>query len=236
MAKVFREHWKTLDGVFSNSTLNALKKLSSKYCFSYLKSIVSDGKESRVFQGVRDNELVAIKIYLVETCNFNKMRSYLQPDPRFWNLPKTKRGLVFKWVEREYRNLLKAWQAGVSVPKPLCFQSNVLVMSFIGDEQVPAPLLKHVKLSKLKAKTFFKSLKQELLKLYNAGMVHGDLSEYNILVWNHKPVLIDLSHATIVKNPAFKELWLRDLNNINNYFSKFSLRINIEELESESKT
>lgn len=235
---MIKEQWKVVDGVFSLSTVNALKKLAAKHCFSYLKSMISEGKESRVFSALRDGFKAAVKLYLIETCNFNSMRSYLTLDPRFWRLPSNKRGLVFRWVEREFRNLLRAWEFHVSVPKPICFYQNVLVMDFIRHNQsvnIQAPLLKDVMLSKTVAKRFFRLLRQELIKLLKAGLVHGDLSEYNIMVFDNKPVLIDLSHATIAKNPEFKDLWIRDLEKINNYFLKFGLSLNFDELSEASK-
>ena len=83
-----------------------------------------------------------VKIYRLETCDFNRMYDYIKDDQRYLKIKKGKRNIVFTWVQREYRNLLKARQANVSVPTPLTFLKNVLVLEFIGDDAIIAPKVK----------------------------------------------------------------------------------------------
>ena len=67
-------------------------------------------------------------------------------------------------------------------------------------------------------------------KMYNIGLVHGDLSSFNILNFNEKPVLIDFSQATLVKTPNSEELLERDVNNIVKFFKKLGVKAEIAEI------
>ena len=100
-----------------------------------------------------------------------------------FKLQNYKRKVIFSWVQREFRNLLRAREYDVKCPKPIDFKNNVLIMEMVGE---PAPKLKDLPPNSPKA--FLKLLIQELRKLTKAGLAHGDLSEYNILNENEKPV------------------------------------------------
>ncbi len=138
-----REDQKTWGDVFDHFTQRTLFRLISQGHFEGLESPISVGKESNVFSALKkDGTRVMVKIYRLETCDFNRMFDYIKDDPRFDRIKKGKRNIVFTWVQREFRNLIKAREANLSVPTPLTFFNNVLVLEFIGDNAIIAPKLK----------------------------------------------------------------------------------------------
>ena len=228
MPRLHKEKFKTLHNVFDEFTNRTLFKLISQGHFIGLESPISVGKESNIFSAYKGDERVVIKIYRLEACDFGKMYDYIKYDPRYVHLKKKRREVIFTWAQREYRNLFKAREAGVRVPKPLAFKGNVLVMEFIGNLD-PAPKLKDL-IPKNK-KDFFNKIIDSVRKLYKAGYVHSDLSEFNVLNYNEKPVMIDFSQCTPLKNPSAKEYLDRDINNICRFFKKHGLKVDIEKVK-----
>jgi len=224
MAKKSKEKFKIYKNVFDEFTLHTLFKLSGQGHFDELVSPVKIGKESNVFLASDyDKDYVIVKIYRLQSCNFNKMWSYIKSDPRFANIKNQRRLVIFKWVQREYRNLLIARQ-GINVPTPIAFLNNVLVMESIGNN-IPAPQLKDA-LPK-KPKEFAKKVLKFILKLKELGIVHADLSEFNILNYNENPYFIDFSQATCVKDPNAEEYYNRDFRNISKFFKKLNVKMEI---------
>ncbi len=228
MAKITREKFKTFENVFDQFTIRNIFKLVSQNHFEEdTMSPVSIGKEANIFSAITKNNgrKIIIKIHRLETSDFTKMYFYIKDDPRFSHLKRKRREIIFAWAQREYRNLLAAREAQVRVPLPITFLKNIIVMEFIGDEQA-APKLKD-KTPKNPEK-FFKEIVASLRKFYKKGYVHGDLSKFNILNDNEKPVIIDFSHATQAKNPHFEGLLERDVKNTADYFRKLGMKINDE--------
>ena len=225
-----KEKFKTYARVFDQFTIRNLFKLSSQGHFDELKSPLFMGKESLVFSALKkDGSHVLVKIHRLETANFKRLYEYIRYDKRFKGLSGHHRKVIFAWAQREYRNLLKAREAGVTVPTPYTFMHNILVMEFIGDDGDPAPT---VKIQKPKdPKEFFIKVLSDLRKLYKAGLVHGDLSEYNILNWKENPVFIDLSHTTTIDSSNAQRLLERDLTNVARYFNKLGVKTTIEEIK-----
>lgn len=218
-----KEKWKTYGNVFDGYTLRNLFKLSSQNHFSELKSPIFVGKESNVFSALtKDNSLVIVKIYRLENCDFNKMYDYIKYDPRYANLKKQRRKVIFSWTQREYRNLLKARSANVKVPMPIAFIDNILVLEFIGLGS-PAPRLKDSVPNNLEE--FSKKVFLYMKRLYSIGMTHGDLSEYNILNFNDSPVFIDFSQSTTKDSPIASDLLVRDVKNMVRFFNKNGLSL-----------
>jgi len=185
--------------------------------------MLEEGKEAVVLSGITEQkEWVAIKVYRVEACDFKKMWKYLVEDPRFTGLTKRTRTVVNIWCQREFKNMKIAQGAGVNCPKPLAYQDNVLIMSFIGDNGILAPRL--IDIMPDDPEELYKMVLENLKKLVNAGLIHGDLSAYNILLWE-EPYFIDFSHGTTLKNQIALELLKRDIKNINSYFSKLNIAL-----------
>ena len=237
MAKITREKFKTYGNVFDNFTKRNLFELSSKGHFLELKSTISIGKEANIFSAEReDGSLIIVKIYRLENCDFNKMYDYIKYDTRYLNLKAKKREIIFAWAQREYRNLMKSREAGVRVPLPILCKYNILLLEHIGKNQA-APKLKDWYPENVEK--FCKKTITYMKKLYDANLVHGDLSEFNILNDDENPVFIDMSQGTLMKSGNALELLERDIKNMRRFFSKIGYDIGIEEFTqkiTENKT
>jgi RIO kinase 1 len=175
--------------VFDRITLQTLYKLANQGYIHLLNGAISTGKEANVFKGAdEDGNLVAVKIYRVTTSDFKKMQYYIQGDPRFNVRSNSKRQLINNWVLKEFKNLNRAYDAGVRVPKPIIAKNNILVMEFIGDENgTPARLMRQAEIFNPEYVT--NKILDYVKKLYNdAEIVHGDLSAFNILMEDGEPI------------------------------------------------
>ncbi|MBN2423217.1 serine protein kinase RIO [Candidatus Woesearchaeota archaeon] len=232
MPKISKEGWKIYKNVFDEFTIKTIFKLITQGYFEGLTSPCKIGKESNVFLAKKNNEQLIVKIYRLESCNFNKMYDYIKSDPRYSKLKKQRRKVIFSWVQREYRNLLKAREA-INVPTPYTFINNVLVMEMIGDDE-PALQLKDLIPENLES--FFNKTLDAVKKLYKTGIVHADLSEFNILNYNEKPYFIDFSQGTSVKDQRAEELMERDIWNLCRFFRRYGLELNTEEILKKIKS
>ena len=108
-----------------------LYKMISDHVIAYVNGSVSAGKESLLFWAVDEKQLdVALKIYLVSTSNFKKREPYIIGDPRFSNIKKGTKNLVYLWAKKEFRNLSQCYDVGIPVPEPLyvtqkCFSNAI---------------------------------------------------------------------------------------------------------------
>ena len=218
----YQERFKTDKGVFDEFTNRTLFELQSKGAFDDLVSPIQVGKESNVFIAKKGMQKMIVKIYRMQNCDFNTMYSYIRTDPRYAFLKKHRRQIIMAWTQREYKNLLKAEKAGVRIPKPLDWRNHILIEELIGNDDIPAPPLKDAQPEN--PTLFFKEIIKQVKKLHKGGLVHGDLSSFNILNHNEKPVLIDFSQATVTTTPNWNELLQRDLNNICRYFAKCGIK------------
>lgn len=223
---------KTYKNVFDRHADELLFKLSSQGHFDHLAEPISIGKEANIFTAIKYDKQgkpkrVIIKIYRLETCDFHQMYKYIRYDPRFLNLKRKKRLIIFAWCKREFQNLLKVRAAGCRVPTPITFRDNILIMEFIHNkgEQTASPKLKDDHPHDPEA--FYEDLQRQIKKITKAGLVHGDLSSFNILNKDEKPVLIDFSQASPLTSANAQELKERDTRNINRFFTK--LGVNIKE-------
>lgn len=224
-----KEKFKTYKNVFDEQTLRTLFKLESEGYFQELKSPVSIGKESNIFTArKKDGSYVIVKIYRVNTANFKRMYKYIGSDPRFKGLSNQKRRVIFAWAQREYRNLLIASQVGANVPVPFAVRGNVLIMELIGNGSKPAERLKDLKPKDVKR--FSNEILRNIKLFCKNGFIHGDLSEYNILNYRDKPYIIDLSHGVRLDYPNAYELLERDMKNLERYFKKFNIRLDVKEV------
>jgi len=213
------KEFKIEHGVFDESTLMAIYKLLTKGTIKSVESVVMEGKESVVLSA-KDSEgkWLALKVYRVES-DFKTMWQYLAGDPRFFGLKKQRRAVVFAWCRREFKNLMIASDAGVNCPRPIAFRENVLVEEFIGEGGKLAPRLIDVRLSKEDAQEVYDIVIDDLEKILKAGLVHADLSAYNILIFG-RPCIIDFSQAVPVTHAQAEDFLKRDIKNINRYFEK----------------
>jgi RIO kinase 1 len=128
------------------------------------------------------------------------------------------------WQTAEVDALYKLAEAGVQVPKPHLFVDGVLLMELIVDaEGSPAPRLFDVDLTEEEALEIHEFLTRQIVWMLCAGLVHGDLSECNVLLSHEGPTIIDLPQATdAAHNPNARALFLRDVANVTNYLAKFA--------------
>lgn len=216
-----RAAFKVYKNVLDNYTLRTLFELESKGFFVQDNLVpFSMGKEANIFWGTGNNGDIIVKIYRLHTCDFNKMYDYIKLDPRITQLKKQRRKVILAWIQREYRNLMKAREAGVNVPMPLAIKNNVIVMKCIGKEN-PAPKMKD--LPPKDPQKFFRQCISEVKKLNAAGLVHGDLSKFNILNDSETPVFIDFSQATTTSNQDAEDYLRRDLKNICEFFTRLKV-------------
>jgi RIO kinase 1 len=222
--------------VFDSITLKTLYKLANTGYIHRLNGAISTGKEANVFKGLdEDDKFVAVKIYRVTTSDFKKMQQYIQGDPRFHVRTTNKRQLVNTWVNKEYRNLQRAYEAQVNVPKPIVAKNNVLVMEFIGDEEGDAALPMRQSEIKNPEELLNKVINNMKLLYQDAGLVHGDLSSYNILIQDGEPVIIDISQGMTRDHPISEELLNRDIDNIIKDFKKLKINMSHEDIKSAIK-
>jgi len=223
------EEWKVYKNIFSDFSLRNLFKLSSQGHFEELQSPISIGKEANIFTAVKeDGKLIIVKIYRLENCNFNKMYDYIRADLRYPDLKKNRRQVVFAWTHREYRNLLIAREV-IKVPTPIAVKDNILLMEFIGDNEPASRLKDDIPKD---VEEFFDQVISNMKKLYKAGLIHGDLSDFNILNYHQKPVFIDFSQGTTTDSPNADELIERDVRNVCNFFKRY---IEVDEEETLEK-
>ena len=210
---------KTVEEVFDKATNFALSELIARGDLSYLNGVVRSGKEARVYWGVAsDGSPRAVKIYLTATAEFKKRMRYVAGDKRFKQLPGSIRQMIKLWVQKEFKNLRLASEAGIPVPQPFAFNENIIVMEFVGKPPAPAPVFAETEVDESDYKWTMKMIRQLYKK---ADLVHADLSEYNIFKTEKgERVLFDMGSAVLSTHPEAKELLLRDITNIVRFFKK----------------
>lgn len=223
-----KEKFRTYGAVFDAFTNRKLFELEGKRLFDQLESPIFTGKESNVFTALKDKGRVIVKIYRINTCDFNRMYDYIKYDRRYINLKNQRRKTIYAWTQREYRNLMIARDAGVRVPTPLHRDHHILILEYIGDEEGIAPKLQDY--HPMEPEPFFKDVIEQMKKMYKANLIHGDLSSFNILNHNNQPVIIDFSQATTKDNPRADEYLKRDIKNICNFFKKLKVETSEEEV------
>ncbi len=223
--RILRRHESDIDvfeEVFDRPTLMTLYDVMNANVFSYLNGVVASGKESRVYWGVRkDNNSVAVKIYVVASAEFRHRLQYIAGDPRFGRIKKGMRNIVNLWARKEFKNLKTAYEAGVPVPEPIHVKNNVLVMEFIGEGGVPAPTLNTCEVTK----RYYMEVLKAMSKLYRANLVHADLSEYNIFLHGKKVILFDFGSAVHIAHPNSQRFLARDIYNVNRFFGKRGIKV-----------
>jgi len=223
------ERLATLEEVFDHSTVMTAYSLIRKKIIDHFDGTLSTGKESRVYLAFDlNNNLLAVKIYLITSAEFKRgMRLYLDEyGLKLYN--KNFRSAVFYWCEKEFKHLKIAYDANINVPKPITYKNNILVLEFLGEDGKPAPIL--AECYDIDYEKTYDILVNDIKNLFNCGIVHADLSEYNILYHKEKPYLIDFGQSVKKNHPNALYLLLRDIKNINKFFRERKVSV-IEDYE-----
>ena len=140
------------------------------------------------------------------------------------------------WVKREFYLLKKLHRLGALVPLVYDFDQNSIIMEYLGTESIAAPLIKDVVFSAESAKSAFESINKSVEIFLQCGIVHADLSEFNIIWWHDLPYIIDFPQSVDIRtNPNYQTLLVRDVRNIVLFFSQWIL-INGEQIIAEMLT
>ncbi|MFX0019187.1 MAG: RIO1 family regulatory kinase/ATPase [Promethearchaeota archaeon] len=216
----------TVDSVFDERTVFNLNNLLINGPLDKIEGIISAGKEANIYLAYdKDGREVAVKIYKIDSNTSKWMRNYIIGDPRFKKIPNNPSKIIFLWASKEFKNLKRAFKEGLSVPKPIHIKNNILIMEYIGFESIPAPKLKDIKRPK-NPEGLLKQIFAFIKELYQkANLVHADLSEFNILYHNQKPVFIDISQAVDTQHPKAEIYLVRDIKNIAKYFEKLGVEV-----------
>ncbi len=222
-----QEAFKIYKEVFDRSTLLTLYTLINQGHIDEVHGVISTGKEANIFHGKDERSReVAIKIYRIATADFRTKWLYLASDPRYRHVAKNPRKVVFMWARREF-STLKSLHGKIRLPEPLAVLNNVVVMEFLGKNGLPYPVLKDA--GPRNPEKDFETVMDAVKTMHSEGLVHADLSEYNILIYDEL-YFIDFAQATVLDDPRAMEFLRRDVENVHRYFSRFCSVPDLEEL------
>lgn len=128
------------------------------------------------------------------------------------------------WQSAEVGALYRLTAAGVRVPQPYNFHEGVLLMELVTDDNGDAaPRLSELVLTAEQSREYHHTLIRQVVRMLCTGIIHGDLSEYNVLVGSEGPVIIDLPQAIdAAGNNNARSMFERDIDNLTAYFGRFA--------------
>ncbi len=237
--------------------LNSLEALYDQQLITDVMALVKGGKEANVYRcapgPVIDAPWVAAKVYrprmfrqLRNDKRYREGRAILtsegrpvkETDHRLMRAigKKTAFGAEVahtSWLMHEYTTLHTLYEAGATVPKPYGVSGNAILMEYIGDERLPAPLLSEVRLDREEAWPLFEELIRNVELMLRLGLVHGDLSAYNVLYWEGGVTIIDFPQITEARsNPNARDIFARDVRRLCEYFARYGIQRNPDALAS----
>ena len=220
---------KLLDEFFDHPTLLTVARLVSQGQFEAIDYPIATGKEGGVFRATAPDGYRAVKIYRVGNAVFRRIPPYALEELRREASEGNFRRLVYAWTRREHTILRRMRAADVAVPEPYGYLRNVLVMQFIGTEGgLPAPVLQEAVVSDPTA--FYEELVTHIRRMTErARLVHGDLSPYNVLLHEERPVFIDVAQAVDASHPSAMALFRRDVANFARYLRRLGVAVTPEE-------
>ncbi|TPX56792.1 hypothetical protein PhCBS80983_g04275 [Powellomyces hirtus] len=216
----------TVEQVLDPRTRIILFKLLNSNIIYEINGCVSTGKEANVYHATtEDGGHRALKIYKTSILTFKDRDRYVSGEYRFRHgySKSNPRKMVKVWAEKEMRNLKRLHVAGIPCPEPLLLRMHVLLMTFIGDaEGWAAPRLKDAVITN---SATYRLIYHQLLKMmwtmyHKCRLVHGDLSEYNLLYQRRVLYIIDVSQSVEHDHPHALEFLRKDCTNVIDYFRK----------------
>jgi RIO kinase 1 len=131
------------------------------------------------------------------------------------------------WVHREWETLRALSAVGAAVPRPIAATEDAILMSYVGDESAAAPQLHRYRPDPREAVALFEQLMGQVERFLYRNVIHGDLSAFNVLVWEGKATVIDLPQAVDPrKNRHAEHLLERDVRRICEHFERFGVHTN----------
>lgn len=227
-----RENKVTAEMGIDEPTRLRLYKWINNQILEQVNGIISTGKEAVILHANSDpsysGDLVlpkecAIKIFKTTLNEFKQRDRYIKDDYRFKDRfsKQNNRTVIFMWAEKEMHNLLRIQKIGINCPEVIALKKNILLMSFIGSNNIAAPKLKNAILSAAELIIAYEEVVDIMVRLYNdAKLVHADLSEYNILWHDDKCWLIDVAQSVEPGHPSAYEFLMRDCDNISTFFTR----------------
>ena len=224
-------------GAAQNACMKPPKRLQSLIDEGLIDTVVRQlmsGKEANVFVVHCGDETRVAKIYkeanersfrqAVDYTENRKVKNSRQARAMAKGTRFGRQAQEQAWQSAEVDALYRLAAAGVRVPRPHNFHDGVLLMELIADEQGDAaPRLNDVDFSAEQARTHHRTLLTEVVRMLCAGVVHGDLSEFNILLAADGPVIIDLPQAVdAAGNNHAQRMLLRDVHNLRDFFGRFA--------------
>ena len=200
---------------------------------SVVRQLMS-GKEATVYVVRRGGHTLCAKVYkeanersfrqAVDYTENRKVKNSRQARAMAKGTRFGKQAQEAAWQSAEVDALYRLAAAGVRVPRPHNFFEGVLLMELVTDASGDAaPRLNDVDLTPQQALAHHASLLREVVRMLCAGVVHGDLSEFNILLAQDGPVVIDLPQAVdAAGNNHAQRMLLRDVDNLRNHFGRFA--------------
>ena len=217
--------------------MKAPKRLQSLIDEGLIDTVVRQlmsGKEAMVYVVRRGEETLCAKIYkeatqrsfrqAVDYTENRKVKNTRQARAMAKGTRYGRQAAEAAWQSAEVDALYRLAGAGVRVPQPHNFWDGVLLMELVTDGHGDAaPRLNDVSFTPQEARTHHATLLKEVVRMLCAGMVHGDLSEFNILLAGDGPVIIDLPQAVdAAGNNHAPRMLLRDVANLRDYFGRFA--------------
>jgi RIO kinase 1 len=212
---------------------NTLVSLAEQGIIEEVVRPLMSGKEAEVFLVVSGGELRVAKVYKeAQNRTFKNRAAYTEGrkvrnsrDQRAID-KRSRHGRAqdeAAWRSTEVDMIYRLRDAGVRVPTPHHFIDGVLLMELITDaDGNPAPRLAEVSMTAEEATRVFNRLLAEVVRMLCAGVVHGDLSDFNVLMGADGPVVIDLPQAVDASsNQNARKLLLRDVDNLQRFLSRF---------------
>lgn len=195
---------------------------------------LKSGKEADVYTVLCGDKVQCAKVYKEATQRSFKQAVQYQEGRKTRNSRNARamqKGSKFgrkqqeeSWQTAEVDALFRLANAGVRVPQPYLCIDGVLLMELVTDDNgAVAPRLSDVTLSEAQAMTDFHTMIRNIVRMLCAGIVHGDLSEFNVLLDDQGPVIIDLPQAVdAAANNHAESMFRRDVNNITAYYGQFA--------------
>ncbi|CAN4077748.1 unnamed protein product [Withania somnifera] len=219
----------TVEQAIDPRTRMVLFKMLNRGVFHDINGCISTGKEANVYHATKaEGQELAIKVYKTSVLVFKDRDRYVQGDYRFryGYCKHNPRKMVKTWAEKEMRNLIRLRAAGIRCPAPILLRLHVLVMEFIGKGGWAAPRLKDAALSLDKLRECYVEIIMAMRTLYQkCKLVHGDLSEYNILYFEGHLYVIDVSQSVDLDHPHALDFLREDCVHVSEFFKKHGVAV-----------